>query len=78
MSGHIWLMCGNSIIQTNDWFQNVKKKTIGCMTECIGNVNIAALHIVPFLMSKLPTSNIKAALSDALKVTGSDQIKRDK
>ena len=23
MSGHIWLMYGNSIIQTNDWFQNV-------------------------------------------------------
>ena len=31
------------------------------MTECIGNVNIAALHIVPFLMSKLPTANLKAA-----------------
>ena len=27
------------------------------MTECIGNLHIAALHIVPFLMSKLPTAN---------------------
>ena len=38
----------------NNWFQSV----IGCLTECIGNVHIAALHIVPSLMSKLPTSNI--------------------
>ena len=41
----------------------------GFLTECSGNVHIATLHIVPFLMGKLPTANTKAALSDGSKVT---------